>query len=125
MLQSTRVVTLGIWCCVLACALAACASHTVEDASWSDGALRRRVSYAGLDLNSVAGARMLLLRLKAAAGEVCEPLDGPDLRRHQRWHACSAQALRDAVRQVNHPMVTIQYQGSVSTAMLRQTGVAP
>jgi len=124
-MQSIRVVALVAFCCLVGGALSACALHAVEDASWSDGIPRKRVSYAGLDLNSAAGAGILLHRLKAAAWQVCAPLDGSELAQHRRWRACYTRALAEAVRQVNHPMVTAQYQASVPTAMLSKSGAAP
>lgn len=121
MLPSNRAAVLGVWCCLLACALAACASFAPIDASRFDGIPSKRVSYADLDLNSAAGVRVLLHRLKWAAAEVCAPLEGWELRQNRSWHACYAHALADGVRQVNHPMLTVLYHASVRTAMLRQS----
>jgi len=93
--------------------------RTVVDAPGSDALPQRRVSYAGLNLDSAAGARMLLRRLEAAAEQVCERPDQRDLAQQQRFHACYAQALADAVRQVNHRQLTVLYQASTGSAMSR------
>ncbi len=82
------------------------------------------MSYADLNLNTAAGARVLLSRLKTAAAEVCAPFQVRDLRQNLLWHACYAQALAEGVRQVNHPMVTVLYHASVPTAILRQSYAA-
>jgi UrcA family protein len=113
-----RVIALGVSYCLLASALPAYAAQDIVDVSGSDGVQRRRVDYAGLDLNTAAGADRMLRLLRSAAEQVCEPLQGRELARWQAWRACYAQALADGVRQVNHPHVTAVYQAYVSTAML-------
>jgi UrcA family protein len=118
MSSSNRVIALGVSYCLLAGALPAYASPAIVDVSGPDGVLRRRVDYAGLDLNTAAGADRMLRLLKSAAEQVCEPLQGRELARQRLWQLCYAQALADGVRQVNRPRVTVVYQAFVSTATL-------
>jgi UrcA family protein len=114
-----RILMQGVSCCLLVALLPGCASRAVTEPVASDGLLRQRVNYAGLDLNSAAGARMLLHRLQAAAEQVCERPDHRDLAQQQRFHACYAQALAEGVRQVNRREVTALYQAATTTAMIR------
>jgi UrcA family protein len=118
--QSHRVPAQLVACGLLACALGACASQARIDASATDGIPQRRVSYADLDLESRAGARVLLRRLKVAADQVCELPNQRDLAQHLRWRECYAHALAEAVRQVNRSQLTTLYRASVPTPMLRQ-----
>jgi UrcA family protein len=112
MLQSNRFYALSAACFLLTPALSGCVSGSARD--WPDSGefLQKRVSYAGLDLNTDAGARVLFRRLKSASEQVCEPLEGQRLDQHQLWRKCVDRALADAVRQVNRPQVTVLYQES-------------
>jgi len=57
MLQLNRFCALDASCCLLAFALSGCVSSAAQHLPNSDAVLQKRVSYAGLDLNSVTGAR--------------------------------------------------------------------
>jgi UrcA family protein len=104
----------GAHLCLLALALSACVSGATQDSIYSTGVLQRTVSYAGLDLSSPDGARVLLRRLKFAAAQVCEPLAGRELERHALWQKCYERALADAVKHVDHPQLTALYRDSVA-----------
>jgi UrcA family protein len=117
MLQSNRIYAPTASCCLLAFVLFGCVSRAVSDLSHSEGVPQKKVSYAGLDLNSEEGARILFRRLKFAAGQVCEPLEGQRLEQKQRWRECYERALANAVTQVNYPQVTMLYQASVETPL--------
>jgi UrcA family protein len=116
---SRRIVVTGVSCGVVLCALPACAARTVVDTSVPDGLPQQRVSYAGLDLNTAAGARILLRRLGAAAEQVCARPDQRDLAQLPRFRECYAHAVADGVRQVNQRQLTVLYQASSSTAVNR------
>ena len=112
MLQPNRFYALSVSCCFLAFESTGCVSSAVQNLPNSEGVLQKRVSYAGLDLNSVTGAQILLHRLKSAAEQVCEPFDGQRLEQKYRWHECYERALANAIREVNHPQVTMLYEAS-------------
>jgi UrcA family protein len=99
--------------------LSGCVSSAsaVQDAPKSEWVRQKRVSYAGLDLDSDAGARTLIRRLKSAAEQVCEPLAGERLEQKQRWRECYEHALTHAVRDLNHPQVTLLYEGAAKRPM--------
>jgi UrcA family protein len=69
-----------------------------------------KLSYAGLDLSSPAGAEILYRRLKVAAQRVCESFDDRPPAQHARWVACVQKALSDAVISVNQPQLTTLYR---------------
>lgn len=117
MLQPNRFYALSASCCLLAFESSGCASSAVQNLPSSEGVLQKRVSYAGLDLSSVTGAQILLRRLKSAAEQVCEPFEGQRLEQKYRWRECYERALANAVRQVNHPQVTMLYEASAKKPM--------
>ena len=121
MLQPNRFYVLSMSCCLLAFESSGCVSSAVQTLPNADGVLEKRVSYAGLDLDSSTGAEVLLRRLKAAAGQVCEPFDGERLEQKYRWHECYERALTNAIREVNHPQVTMLYEASEKKPMFPAT----
>lgn len=80
-----------------------------------------RVSTAGLDLSTDAGARQLLGRLSQAATKVCggrpdiQPLH---MREYARFKACRAQAMARAVAQANAPTLERQFAGTLEARSL-------
>lgn len=70
---------------------------------------QRAVGYSDLDITAAAGARALYGRLKAAARQVCFQLDGKAPVQRERYRACVAQAMSNAVASVNEPMLTEVY----------------
>ncbi len=68
------------------------------------------VSYADLDLSREAGARVMLDRLESAASHVCG--GWPDmhiLNQIVRYHACTRQAMDDAIARLDSPKVSALY----------------
>jgi UrcA family protein len=63
------------------------------------------VAYEDLNVDTTAGAKALYSRLRAAAKEVCAPLEGRHLRR-SLWQGCFDNAVTAAVVQVNKTRVT-------------------
>ena len=61
-----------------------------------------KVNFAGLDLDTPAGATELLTRLDVAAHSVCDAFDTGGGNRE-----CRAKAIRAAVKQINKPQVTM------------------
>ncbi len=72
----------------------------------------QRVSYADLNVDSEAGARVLLRRIRAAAENVCT-LDTPltSARAHRIARACVSDATRRAVTAIDRPALTAVYEG--------------
>jgi UrcA family protein len=63
-----------------------------------------KVSFAGLDLDTPAGATELLTRIDAAAHSVCDAFDNTNSDSHRQ---CLAKAVKAAVKQINKPQVTM------------------
>jgi UrcA family protein len=70
-----------------------------------DDSLTVTVSYAGLDLSSPAGAKILYEKLKRAAELVCAPLEGR-VALHARWASCYDNALSNGVLKINSEELT-------------------
>jgi UrcA family protein len=117
MLQPNLFYALSMSCCFLAFESTGCVSSAVQTLPNSEEVLQKKVSYAGLDLNSVTGAQILLHRLNSAVEQVCEPFDGQRLEQKYLWHECHERALANAIREVNHPQVTMLYEASERKTM--------
>lgn len=83
------------------------------------------VSYGDLDLESVAGATVMLNRLERAAERACggRPRVTP-LEFKMRFRRCRAMALADAVSRLDHPVVNIAYARAHPGAPQRVAGYA-
>ncbi|MFO1427047.1 MAG: UrcA family protein [Steroidobacteraceae bacterium] len=80
------------------------------------------VQYADLDLDRMAGARLLYGRLQRAAAQVC----GNPLRTGSRivsahWQQCTAQAVADAVAALDRPLLRAYHAGQTGAAPTLQT----
>lgn len=64
-----------------------------------------KVRYADLNLSTEEGSRVLYARIVAAARRVCAPDDIRDLHAYNAASACREQAIAQAVRDVNSPML--------------------
>ncbi len=65
------------------------------------------VSYAGVDLSTTAGAKLVYGRLHAAAKQVCSPLDREgDLNLAVRYRTCVQTAMSNAIQQLDKPLLT-------------------
>ena len=87
-------------------ALAGAAASGRVVAQPDDQVLTKKVTYADLNLESEAGAKVLYARLRHAAQNVCSPFESRELSRMQVWRTCVDNALASAVTQVNNPRVT-------------------
>jgi UrcA family protein len=70
-----------------------------------------KVSYADLDIQHDAGARVLLARLRHAANEVCAPAPDRELSSVAQFEACFKSALDGAVSQVSSATLSGLYAG--------------
>lgn len=69
-----------------------------------------RVLYGDLDLNTVAGARTMYLRINGAASRACALPNTPVLETAPaEVRRCRGQALARAVRKLDAPLVTAEY----------------
>lgn len=66
----------------------------------------KKVSYADLNLDTEAGAKVLYSRLRQAAGEICTSFENTDAVLRASWSACYRNAMNSAVASVNKPTVT-------------------
>jgi UrcA family protein len=71
---------------------------------------RTTVHFGDLDLKTRQGADQLYSRLDLAAMRVCEDATEPYVRLTRTYHECRHEALSDAVREVNSPLVTQAYE---------------
>lgn len=62
------------------------------------------INYADLNLSSEAGAATMYGRLRAAARNVCKPLDSGVFKKE--WRACFDQTIARAIVQVDEPVLT-------------------
>jgi UrcA family protein len=85
-------------------------------ATADDGVVSVRVPYADLNLQSAAGARIMLARLTAASHSTCgaEPTI-TDLGRSQLYRGCVSGTLDRAVRSLGAPLVTAAFDGASQT----------
>ncbi len=112
--SSIRSITRHIALAAIACGVVLTMPATADQ---SDGEpLTKIVSYADLNLNGEAGARVLHGRLRMAAAQVCAPLRGTSLRERTNWRDCVDPALARAVAKVDEPMLTAYH--------LRRTGTS-
>lgn len=100
---------------VTAMSLLAIESHAAESPR------QITVNYEGIDLAKGANAVNLYSRLQAAARTVCsEPADG-QLSQVQRYRACYANALSQAVAAVDHARVTALFNSDRSMRIAQRS----
>jgi UrcA family protein len=69
------------------------------------------VRYADLDLNQARDVSVLYSRIRSAAREVCAPYEtAGSLLPSAAWHGCFTQAVANAVRRVDRPLLTAYHQ---------------
>jgi UrcA family protein len=113
-LSSTRSIGRHIALAAVACGVALSMPAMADQ---SDGEpLTRIVSYADLNLNGEAGARVLHGRLRMAAAQVCAPLRGTTLREKANFRDCVDPALARAVAKVDDPMLSAYHLSRTGTA---------
>jgi UrcA family protein len=79
-------------------ALFAVGAHAAEA---SPGVDSRAVHYADLNLNTAAGAKVLYMRIRMAAGQVCGDAGSRQLEQAAAAKACLERAIRSSIRAVN------------------------
>jgi UrcA family protein len=65
----------------------------------------RTVNFADLDINSEAGARTLMTRIRGAARQVCRPEPKGSLSDRENYRTCLSGAMSTAVTQLDNPHV--------------------
>jgi len=88
----------------------------LSTAARAEEAPQVHVSYADLNLNSEAGATVLFRRIHAAADQVCEVPNMPDLGSLSRAKACTDHAIAVAVDAVKAPALTKLYDAKYRIA---------
>jgi UrcA family protein len=89
----------------------------------ADEAPSVHVSYADLNLSSVAGAKSLYRRITVAANNVC-PTEARDLARHQIHESCVQETVAAAVRDVNAPQLSTLYVAKNGEDIAAKFGVS-
>jgi UrcA family protein len=98
------------------------AAFSGEDPSTTSNV--RTVSFAGLDLNTQAGAGVAYSRIRSAARAVCSHLHTLELgQRRQIWDACVNDAIARAVAGIEAPGLTA-YAAARMTARVKAPTVA-
>jgi UrcA family protein len=69
-------------------------------------AVSRRVSAAGIDLNTPEGAQVIYFRLKRAASALCSASDPVEKAPSWVYRACMQEALAKVVRDAHRPFLT-------------------
>ncbi len=78
--------------------------------SHDDEVAQTTVRYGDLDLKTRQGADELYSRLNMAAMRVCQDITEPYVRLTRAYTDCRHEAVSDAVREVNTPLVTQAYE---------------
>ena len=81
------------------------------------------ISYADLDLNDRADARTMLRRINHAARDMCgDRMGNMSVSERYGVRACMREATREAVAELDHPMLTAVYERrpAPTTMMLAQ-----
>ena len=94
---------------LLASTLLAGTAVALADGAAEADHVEAKVSAAGLDLSSEAGAGEFLSRLIVAARQACNSDDKADLEKNARYKHCYDQAIVDVVRTVNRPVLSHVY----------------
>jgi UrcA family protein len=99
-----------------------------DAAAQSRPSLSQVVTFDDLDLNSPNDARVLVLRINRVARSVCGATSGSvvALVRFSDTRACARDAARNAVQNLNHPVVTAAFErrNPVRVAQAETNGVA-
>lgn len=96
-------------------AFAVCSCLVSYSASAEPSVKSQTVSYADLDLSKPAGVQTLYQRIKAAARNVCGPVDQYTYASsHRAFRKCCETAIADAVAQVDRPTLTALHKEKAS-----------
>ena len=100
-------------------ALAPIYTHAAEATT----SVSRHVSFAGLDLNTPAGAQSFYVRLKSAARSLCSSHDPVDRGPSWTYRECVEDALARVVRDTNHALLAQMFVNDYGVAVAAQFGV--
>ncbi|HEX7236982.1 MAG TPA: UrcA family protein [Gammaproteobacteria bacterium] len=90
--------------------LASSAGATARVVNHDEDVARATVHYGDLDLKTRQGADQLYSRINMAAMRVCQDITEPYVRLTRTYTNCRHEAVSDAVREVNTPLVTQAYE---------------
>ncbi len=93
-----------------------CSIATTSFASDGSDPLQVKVKYGDLNVSSTSGARTLYNRIRAAAENVCRPLNNRDLASQKLLAACVHEAMSGAVNDVNEPALFTIYNAKTGTS---------
>ena len=79
--------------------------------------LKETVKFGDLDISHPQGAAALYQRIRAAAQNVCSPLDGGGLSAKTRLEACAKRAVADAVKMVDEPALFAVYSAKTGKTL--------
>jgi UrcA family protein len=79
------------------------------------------VSFRGIDLSQEAGGKALLGRLEVAASKVCRRAGDRTLEDQEDYRRCRKQAVAEAVKQANRPMLTAAHTGGSPITFARNS----
>jgi UrcA family protein len=68
--------------------------------------LQQKVSYADLNLDRPEGVAALYKRIRAAAANVCSPLESREMSLSSKLQPCIADATSRAIKSVNNPALS-------------------
>jgi UrcA family protein len=105
MSKHARAALVAVAGCLFAAAVSGNGTAFAAEADSADAAPSLRVNYAGLDLTSDQGARILYQRIAVAAERVCANPGTRDLRALLATRTCERKAMAEAIEQVGNPKV--------------------
>ena len=79
-----------------------------------------KISYAGLDINTEAGAKTLLHRIQRAAGEVCGGEPSNRIDRFKTFRPCVKDVVQRTVSGIDSPTLTAVYGGGSTLALAQK-----
>jgi UrcA family protein len=100
-------------------ALVPLASHAAQ----ADATVSRRVSYAGIDLNTPQGAQAVYVRLKSAARALCTGSDPVYTAPSWLYRECIEDALAKVIRNTHSPMMSHAFISDYGMEVAAQLGV--
>lgn len=73
-----------------------------------------RVPTRDLNLANPADVQVLYARLQEASASVCGKVDARNIVKYHAWEQCYQRTLRDAVKQINDPVLLALHQRAIS-----------
>ena len=78
------------------------------------------VSYKGLDIQSEAGAKILLRKIENAASEICRDQVSSPMDEVRKFRPCKKEIVARTVAQVNSPALQALYERKAPLTLARQ-----